>query len=105
MPGTLTIEALLKYWEVSMIVVSIVVSLNLATIAVLKKNFKVKGRTILYVSSVTTLVWTLAMIVSIPGVSVKGIVATWIVSYITASGGWQVFKDVLQKTSENFGKK
>ncbi|MFN3075935.1 MAG: hypothetical protein ABT940_03450 [Alphaproteobacteria bacterium] len=97
---TVTIDTLLKYWGVNMVVVGIVVALVFATTAMLKKQLKLEGTANLIVSGIASVVWTLALLIAVPGVGVKAIIATAAISFIVASGGWQGFKDALGKVGE-----
>lgn len=106
MAGGITIESLMSYWGVNSQILMVVVALTFATVALVKKHFDIAGPKNLLVSLGAGLIWTLATMLSMPGPPKFGaIAATWILAVITASGGWQAFKDILQKASENFGKK
>lgn len=101
----ITLDMMLKHWGINMIVVGSVASFTFATVAMLKKKFAIKGNMNLIVSAAGSVVWTLLFLLMIPGVTVKAIIATAVIGFMIASGGWQTFKDLLQKGSENFGDK
>jgi hypothetical protein len=103
LPVGVTADSLLEYWGVSMVAVGVVVALVFATVAIFKKQFGVKGGYNLLVSGGASLVWSLLVLLPMPGVKVVTIIATAVVSFLMASGGWQGLKDALGKVGRPTG--
>lgn len=96
-----TIDSLLAYWGISGVTLGVITALIFATVAMAKQHFGVTGQKNLIVSGIAAVAWSLLICLPI-GTKISTVIAYIVVGFMVASGGWQAFKDVLEKGGEKF---
>lgn len=94
-----TIDSLMAYWGISGVTLGIIVALVFATVAMAKQQFGVTGQKNLIVSAIASAAWSLLIALPVKA-KPSTIIAYMVLGFMVASGGWQAFKDVLEKGGE-----
>ena len=97
-----TIDSLLAYWGISGVTLGVITALIFATVAMAKQHFGITGQKNLIVSGISSVAWSLLICLPI-GAKASTIIAYIVLGFLVASGGWQAFKDVLEKGGEKLG--
>jgi hypothetical protein len=97
----ITLDSLMAYWGISMVALGAIVALVFATTAMAKQHFGLQGKANLIVSGGASVVWSL--LIALPaGAKPTTCIAYMVIGFMVSSGGWQAFKDILEKGGEKF---